>query len=170
MRKLCLRLVGLISLLAGCGSKSLTAADAGGADHPVSASSCMCQADSQTLTISWDCFCQLYSCNEIETISNCANTIGVWTRGCGFDEYTVNTAGGPEIWVYDHTGKMVGAQLATDDSVFVCPDNQGTQRFMLRAGQFRPDTCNGVFSCNCAHTDASAQASCSNGDGGFVPL
>nr|UXE44248.1 hypothetical protein Hi04_10k_c1556_00004 [uncultured bacterium] len=157
-------------LLAGCGSQSLTPHDAG-SDHPVTtvATGCMCQADSQTLTVSWDCFCLQHACNEIETVTNCSNTLGIWTHGCGFDEYTVDTAGGPEIWVYDQTGKLVGEQLATDDSVFVCPDNQGIQRFLLRAGQFRPETCNGVTTCNCAHTDASAQAICEI-DGGFVPL
>jgi hypothetical protein len=164
MRKLC-----LLIALAGCGSQSLTPNDGGG-DHPVTtATGCMCQADSQTLTVSWDCFCQQHSCG-IEQIAPCSSTPGIWTRGCGFDEYAVDTPGGPEIWVYDKNGKMVGAQLATDDSVFVCPDNQSIQRFLLRAGQFRPDTCNGVTTCNCADTDASPRASCSNGDGGIVPL
>jgi hypothetical protein len=159
--------------VAGCASKSLTPTVDAAADHPVAvtdAAGCMCQADTQTLTISWDCYCQLYSCNGIETITNCAGTPGVWTRGCGFDEYTVDTAGGPEIWVYDQTGKLVGAQMATDDSVFACPDNHGLQRFLMRAGQFRPETCNGVATCNCADTDASVHAICVTGDGGFVSL
>ncbi len=155
--------------VAGCGSKSLTPTD-GGKDHQVAdAAGCMCQADSQTLTISWDCYCQLNNCNGVETISNCAETLGVWTHGCGFDEYTQDTVGGTEIWVYDQTGKLVGAQLATDDSVFACPDNQGLQRFLLRAGQFRPDTCESVTTCNCADTDASVSAICVV-DGGFRSL
>ncbi len=160
-------------VVAGCGSKSLTPGDGGnpGDDgHVADAAGCICQADTQTLTISWDCYCQLYQCNGVETVSNCASTLGVWTHGCGFDEYTQETVGGTEIWVYDQTGKLVGAQIGTDTSVFACPDNQGLQRFLLRAGQFRPDTCNSVVTCNCADVDASAYASCVTGDGGFISL
>ena len=155
---------------AGCGSKSLAPTADGAVDHPLGdAAGCMCQADTQTLTISWDCFCQKYDCNQIEEISNCSQTIGVWTRGCGFDEYTVDTAGGPETWVYDQTGKLVGAQVASDTSPYACPGNLGIQRFQLRAGQFRPDTCNSRITCNCADVDASASAICVV-DGGFVSL
>ena len=153
-------------VVAGCGSKSLTPADAA-IDHHVggdAVAGCMCQADTQTLTISWDCYCQLNNCNGVETISSCADTPGVWSRGCGFDQYTADTPGGPEIWAYDQTGKLVGAQIATDDSVFVCPDNQALQRFVLRAGQFRPASCASVTTCNCADTDASASAICVTGD------
>jgi hypothetical protein len=159
-------------LVAGCGSQSLSPHPDGGtgADHPVAAG-CMCAADSQTLTMSWECYCQTHTCTGTEEIDNCSQTPGVWTRGCGFDEYTVDTPGGPEIWVYEsQTGQLVGAQLTTDDSVFVCPDSQGIQRFVLHAGQFRPDTCDSRITCNCADTDASPRASCSNGDGGIVPL
>jgi len=167
MRRLCLVLIWL----AGCGSSSLTPTphDAG-SDHPATTTTgCMCQADSQTLTMSWECFCQQHACNGIEEVASCSTTLGVWTHGCGFDEYAVDTVGGPEIFVYDQTGKLVGAQLGTDDGVFVCPDNQGIQRFLVRAGQFRPETCDSVTTCNCADTDASPRASCVV-DGGFVPL
>ena len=157
----------LLALLAGCGGKSLAPGDAG-ADQPAAAG-CMCQADSQTLTVSWDCFCQEHPCG-IEQIAPCSATPGVWTSGCGFDQYAEDTPGGPEIWVYDHTGKLVGAQLATDDSVFVCPENQAIQRFLLRAGQFRPGGCASVTTCNCADVDGSAQASCAGRDGGLNPL
>jgi hypothetical protein len=129
----------------------------------------MCQQDSQTLTISRDCYCQAHDCNQIETISDCSQTSGVWTHGCGFDQYTVDIGGGPETWVHDQTGKLVGAQLGSDDSVFVCPDNQGIQRFQLGAGQFRPDTCNNTITWDCADTDASTSAICVR-DGGFVQL
>jgi hypothetical protein len=156
-------------LVAGCGGKSLLPPPDAGSDHPATSIGCLCTADSQTLTLSWACYCQTHACNQVEEISNCSQTTGVWTRGCGFDEYTVDTPGGPEIWVYDQTGKLVGAQLTTDDSVFVCPDNHGIQRFVMRAGQFRPDSCNGVITCNCADTDASPRAICIV-DGGFQSL
>ncbi len=163
-------MIAVLALVVGCGGKSLNAGDAGFDRQVTTATGCMCQADSQMLTVSWDCYCQQHPCG-IEQISPCSATPGVWTRGCGFDEYTEDTPGGPEIWVYDNkTGKLVGAQLATDDSVFVCPDNQAIQRFLIRAGQFRPDACDSVVSCNCADVDASPRASCANGDGGLNPL
>jgi len=157
MRKLCLL---SLMLLAGCGSSSLTPQD-GGTDHPVTTTTgCMCQADSQTLTVSWDCFCQQYGCTGSQAMARCSGNSGTWTYGCGFYQLAADTVGGPEIWTYDQTGKLVGEQLATDDSVFVCPDNQGIQRFQLRAGQFRPQSCDIIIGCSCENTDASPGLSC----------
>jgi hypothetical protein len=140
--------------LAGCASKSL-GPDGGppgndaGADHSA-VSQCQCTADTQALTVDWDCYCALHDCTTSEQQFGCQTGIGTWTHGCGFDEFTIDTAGGPEIWVFDQTGKQVGAQAASDTSPYVCPTNSGLQRFLLRAGQFRPDTCDGVTSCGCA--------------------
>ena len=166
MLRLRLRSNGLFSTLialsllagAGCGSKSLDpdggrpGKDASG-EQAVSA--CQCTADTEALTVDWACYCALHDCTQTQQQYGCSGGLGTWTRGCGFDEYTVDTAGGPEIWAFDETtGTLVGAQLATDDSVFACPNNLGLQRFELRAGQFRPDTCNGVTSCDCADAGA----------------
>jgi hypothetical protein len=149
-------LMALAALVAaGCGSKSLSPDGGGnpgkdgGADHSA-VSACQCTADTQALTVDWDCYCALHDCTQTAQQFVCQSGLGTWSNGCGLSEYTVDTAGGPEIWVFDQTGKQVGAQLATDDSVFACPNNLGLQRFILRAGQFRPDTCDGVTSCSCA--------------------
>jgi hypothetical protein len=146
--------------IASCSSKPLNSVDGGnpgkdgGADQ-FSVAACQCSVDTEALTVDWACYCALYgNCGETEDQLGCQTGLGTWTRGCAIDEYTVDTAGGPEIWAFDQTGKLVGAQLATDDSVFVCPNNQALQRFELRAGQFRPDSCAGVTSCDCGDAGA----------------
>lgn len=144
--------------VAGCASKSLSPdsgmpGDDGPADHPT-ASTCQCSADTQTLTVDWDCYCALHNCTLTEAAFGCDPGLGTWTRGCGFDQYTADTPGGPEIWAFDQTGKQVGAQVASDTSPYACPSNMGLQRFQLRAGQFRPDTCQSTTSCTCANLDA----------------
>jgi hypothetical protein len=133
-------------VVAGCSSKS--SSPDGGVDHPVSA--CQCSADTQTLTLDWDCYCAMHDCTATAQQLGCQTSTGTWTHGCNLDEYSVDTAGGPEMWVFDQTGKLVGVQIASDTSPYVCPTNSGLQRFQLRAGQLRPDTCNGVTSCSCA--------------------
>lgn len=149
--------------LAGCGSKSPGPGGGGqpgtdgGADRSAVAA-CQCSADTQNLTVDWDCYCALHDCTQNEAAFGCQTGIGTWSRGCTFDEYMVDTAGGPEIWVFDQTGKQVGAQIASDTSPYVCPTNSGLQRFQLRAGQFRPETCDGVVSCSCA--DAGTTGAC----------
>ena len=145
--------------VAGCGGKS-SSPDGGkpgtdaAAEHSLPPGGCQCTTDTQTLTIAWDCYCALHDCKNTEPQYGCETGVGTWTRGCAFDEYTADTPGGPEIFSFDSTGQLVGAQLATDTSVFACPDNSALQRFLLRSGQFRPDTCNGVNSCTCANLDA----------------
>jgi hypothetical protein len=155
--------VALTSLIvAGCASKSSRPdgglPDDGAAEHPT-VSQCQCTADTATLTVDWACYCALHDCTLTEQQFGCETGVGTWTRGCGFDEYTVDTAGGPEIWVFDETGKQVGAQVASDTSPYVCPTNAGLQRFQLGAGQFRPDTCQSTTSCTCANLDAGQPCS-----------
>jgi hypothetical protein len=169
MLKLRLRLIGTLGTLmlpltalalAGCGSKSLSPdggkpGNDGGADHSA-VSACQCTADTQNLTVDWDCYCAAHDCTQTEQQFGCRTGLGTWSRGCTFDEYMIDTAGGPEIWVFDQTGKQVGAQIASDTSPYVCPTNSGLQRFQLRAGQFRPDTCDSVTSCGCADAGTAA--------------
>ena len=154
MGALASRVTLALLVVAGCSSKS-SSPDGGkpgtdGAPDHSAVSACQCTADTQALTLDWDCFCALHDCTATEQPLGCQTSIGTWTQGCNLDEYSVDTAGGPEIWVFDQTGKLVGVQVASDTSPYVCPTNSGLQRFLLRAGQFRPDTCNSVTSCSCA--------------------
>ncbi len=181
-RSLGLLVTVALAAVAGCGSKSLAPTSIDGATGTVAeggaatagdGGSCMCEYADTTLKVTWDCFCRAYACNQVETIYNCADTPGVWTRGCGYDEYTAPGAWGPQIWAYDQSGKLVGVQLSADEDPvpFSCPDNPTTLgRYLLKAGELRPGGCPNVVTCNCADTDAGAAASCSDGDGGLNPL
>ena len=98
------------------------------------------------MTISWSCFCAKYDCSSQPKVQ-CSGSDQI-TSGCGLQEFTVDTLGGPESWVYDSSGSLVGEQLGTDDSEFVCPTDPGMIGFVLRAGQFA-DTCDSAITTGC---------------------
>jgi hypothetical protein len=144
--------LGLVGV-AGCSSESLRAGDGGG-DHPVTGdpAACGCQVDGPNLTISWSCFCAQHDCSSQPRVQ-CTGS-GRVTSGCGLVDISLETIGGPEQWVYDDSGNLVGEQLATDDGQFACPTDPSMVGFTLRAGQF-PDTCDNVISTGCT-VDAGA--------------
>lgn len=139
--------LGLAGLL-GCGGSSSPPVDGGGVKdggRDTGAISCTCQADTQALTIPFDCYCSMHRCDEAQPGFACmANQ--TWTVGCGLVAQTIQTAGGDEIRVWDTSGKLVGVQNGSDTSPFVCPTDQGIQRFLLRAGTL-PDSCATASDC-----------------------
>lgn len=139
--------LGLVGV-GGCSSESLRAGSDGGVDHLVAAdpAACGCQLDGATLTISWSCFCAQHDCAP-QYNTPCTGNAQL-TTGCGLRQITVQTIGGPEQWVYDESGDLVGEQLGTDDSEFVCPTDPSMIGFVLRAGQFA-DTCDSAITTGC---------------------
>jgi hypothetical protein len=145
-----LSLLSLAALVgaAGCSSESLQSKDAGrdrGLDADPAA--CGCAVVGYTLTMSWDCYCQQYNCSTT-TIPSCWGS-GQWTKGCGLSEFSIETIGGPERWVFDSSGALVGAQQGTDAGSFSCPTDPSLQGYSVRAGQF-PDTCDSAVTCQCS--------------------
>ncbi|HXU61236.1 MAG TPA: hypothetical protein VN962_06000 [Polyangia bacterium] len=143
-------LVALVSLaaVAGCGGSSSSSPDGGArtdARADTGSLSCTCQSDTQALTIPFDCYCARYRCDEAQPAFACTGGQS-WTVGCGLTAQTIQTAGGDEIRVWDQSGKLVGVQSGSDTSPFVCPTNQGIQRFLLRAGTL-PDSCATAIDC-----------------------
>jgi len=144
--------VGLLAAVtlagvAGCGGSTSRSPDGGGKDAAADTGSisCACQSDSQSLTIPFDCYCQMHDCQIPQPAFACtANQ--TWTTGCGLTALTIQTAGGDEIQAWDSSGKLVGIQNGSDTSPYVCPTNHGIQRFLLRAGQL-PDTCATAVGC-----------------------
>jgi hypothetical protein len=137
----------------GCASDSLKATRDGGPPGtttgtdgapdrpPADAATCGCQVSGYTLTISWDCYCKQYNCTGAP--QQTCPVMGQWARGCNYQKFSVSTVGGPESWVYDGTGQMVGAQLGTDDGIFTCPTDPSLQGFRLQAG-YQLDDCPGA--------------------------
>ena len=139
--------LGLLGV-AGCSSESLRAGNDGGVDQAIvgDPAACGCQLDGYTLTISWSCFCAKHDCAPQYNVP-CTGSAQL-TTGCGLRQITVQTIGGPERWVYDQSGTLVGEQLGTDDSEFLCPTDPSMIGFVLRAGQF-PDSCDSALTTAC---------------------
>jgi hypothetical protein len=133
----------------GC-SKALESPDGGGGLDTGTISdpaACGCVVSNYTLTMSWDCFCRQFNCSP--GMPSCGyGPRGQITTGCGLSELSVETIGGPERWVYDATGTLVGEQLGTDDGQFACPTAPELIGYSVRAGQF-PDSCDSAVSCQC---------------------
>jgi hypothetical protein len=132
---------------AGCSSEALQSGD-GGRDRGIDAdpAACGCRIEGYTLVMSWDCYCQQYGCSST-TVPTCWG-YGQVTNGCGLTEFSILTIGGPERWVYDQTGTLVGAQIGTDAGYYSCPTDPSLQSSSVRAGQF-PDTCDSALTCQC---------------------
>lgn len=167
MTKLRLGLIGSsVSLwfgLLGCGSTSFSTASDGGQDRssadrpadavPTDAAACQCELDNDGgigfggLRISWACYGATYGGG---TRGNFCG-IGTWTSACGLDVHAAGSFGGPEKWAYDSSGTLVGVQLSSEPSVFVCPSdpsNASLQSSFLVSGQF-PDASCPTIPCSC---------------------
>jgi hypothetical protein len=151
--------------LVGCGSSSSSSASDGGQDRssadrsadavPTDASACQCQLDNDGgiggggLKISWACYAAIHGS---ETRGNFCGVGGTWTSACGIDVYATGSYGGPEKWAYDPSGALVGVQLSTEPSDFVCPSdptNTSLQSGLLLSGQFPDATCP-TIPCSCS--------------------
>lgn len=166
-------ILGLLVVLvfvgvSACSSQPLVAADGGkktpgpdGAVTGIGASdpaACGCQVDGNTLTISMSCYCQKYDCTQSPwTLACTAVTYGI---GCGIMQVSLNTVGGLERWIYNDERTLIGAQLATDEGLFICPTDPSLQGSVLRAGGFplddgglsgglSIDSCSSVTTCPC---------------------
>ena len=140
MLKLCLGSIGLFVTLGlglavspGCASDALrppndgspptTVNDDGGAPDRVvhDPAACECQKVGYGLTMSWACFCNRFGCTA-QQLSGCSRN-AQWTRGCGLTEFSIETIGGPESWVYDANGTLVGERIGSDVGEFSCPSD-----------------------------------------------
>jgi hypothetical protein len=156
----------------GSGGSAGIMGGGGAGGQTVDAADCQCHlgADggAQVLTISWDCFCATYGCAPA---NSCADVSGFAVQrtaypSCKLTAYSIDPAGGPEIWVYDASGAEVGAQLSSDDSTFYCPSDHTLSAFRLRAGTFPDSTCQGS-TCGCtagAGGGAGGASACSPAD------
>lgn len=156
--------VALAVVLAGCGGRALEPGPDGGSDGPADAAACGCglEADaglSPTLTMSWDCYCATFGCERGPGSAVCA--AGHFFSACGLEFFTIETAGGPETWVFDASGALVGAELGSDSSEYSCPSDPSVRSYRLRAGRF-PDPSCAMVECPCA----DGGAACGLADGG----
>jgi hypothetical protein len=151
-----------LATMAGCASESLkpstdgsppdsvTVTDGGAPDQVVNdPASCGCQKVGDGLTMSWACFCNRYDCAAQQMPTCIPNA--QWRRSCGLAELSIETIGGPESWVYDANGTLVGEQIGSDVNEFSCPTDPSMTGFGVTAGQF-PGTCDGgaVTTCQCS--------------------
>jgi hypothetical protein len=155
----------------GSGGHGGSGGGAGGQTFDASACGCTISGDggAQILTVSWDCFCATYGCAPA---NSCADISGFGVERttyptCGLTTYSIDPAGGPEMWVYDAAGAEVGAQLSSDDSFFYCPSDHTLSAFRLRAGQFPDSTCQGQ---RCECTAAAAGGAGAGGSSTCTPI
>jgi hypothetical protein len=153
--------VSLVALaFSACGRTPGPGPD-GGSDGPV-ACGCQLEGDAgavQTLTMSWDCYCGTFACPSASSFAVCSP--GHFFTACGLEVFTTDTPGGPERWVFDASGAMVGVELASDSSDYTCPSDPRVRSLRLRAGHF-PDPSCPMVECPCV----DGGAACGPEDGG----
>ena len=151
-------LLALVALGAlGCSRGLAPAADGGdgAAEHDPAACGCRIDDDG-ALVMSWDCYCASSGCAS----SGCRG--GPSYLACGLTVAVQQGAAGPDLYVSDASGKLVGIQHTADIGFFSCPSDPSLRAGRMRAGQFPDPSCDKV-SCSCP---LGAQQCLVAGDGG----
>lgn len=139
----------------GCGRSARPA--------PTDGPGCGCRIEGQggneVLVMSWGCFCENYDCGFEAHM--CESAPRTSHPACGMTVATFAGIGGPDKWVYDQSGTLVGRQMSADSNWFTCPGDPDVKALQLRAGKFPEPSCLGV-ACGCTN----GAAECASPDGG----
>jgi hypothetical protein len=127
-------------------------------DLPPDAAACGCRVDdTDTLLLSWECYCQLpfVGCDlPLAVPDDCAQRTRTDYEACGFTVITQSTGASAGLpTVYDPDGKLVGRASHSETSVYECPSAPTVWGSNIRAGQFPGPVCVGV-SCGGCYTGA----------------
>jgi hypothetical protein len=128
------------------GAGGSPSADAG-RDADSDAALCGCVVSGSTLTVSWDCYCKRWGCNDLQPACEAFRTRTGYSD-CDLVTDTVELGGGPWISVFDSSGGLVGSQSTSDTSAYECPSDPSVTGLTLRAGRFPEPSCAGV-ACPC---------------------
>lgn len=163
--------ITIAALLFVCATAGCTGALDGndGGSRPVDAPACSCHIEGGVLMMTLGCLCEAGYCEP--SAPPCSGPQGAAPRtsypACGLTTVTQQTIGGPNAWVYDWAGKLVGKEMSGDSSWFVCPSDPNIKATHVRAGRFPEPTCAGT-PCACADgvttcdvPDAGASCGCS---------
>ena len=105
-----------------------------------------CRVEEGVLTMSWSSFCEQGYCAY--TAPRCTGPAGGAERisypACGLTTVTQYTIGGPDVWVYDAAGTLVGKQMSSDSTYYVCPSDSDIKATRVRAGRFPEPSCVGM--------------------------
>ena len=127
---------------AGCAVTTCDCVD-GGVACPAPPS-CGCQSDGGVMTMSWECFCREYGCDQ-RPITTCS-TLQQAELVCG---QRVDDVYPPKrITVFDDAGVAIGGEVHTDLSDLVCPDDASIHGSVARAGSVPAPECAKVV-CDC---------------------
>jgi hypothetical protein len=123
-------------------------------DLPPDAAACECRVDdTDTLLLSWACYCQLpfVGCDvPLAVAADCEQRSRIDYADCGLT--VITTSGGPSAGlptVYDATGKLVGRLSHSETSVYQCPSEPNVWGSNIRAGRFPSTSCQGVSCGGC---------------------
>jgi hypothetical protein len=141
-----MRTLAICFLVVGACSTGQRAVDGGFDDRAISCDCHLEQDATETLVVPWDCYCAYrYDCAR--TLSDPGSEISGGTRvdypACSLTTLTIQTPGGPWIWVFDGTGNLVGHQHTSDTAppALTCPSDPTLASTRIRAGRFPDPTC-----------------------------
>ena len=127
---------------AGCAVTTCDCVD-GGVACPAPPS-CGCQSDGLVMTMSWECFCAKYGCDQRPT-----TTCGALQQASLVCGQRVDDVYPPQrLIVFDDAGVAIGGEVHTDTTDLVCPDDASIHGSVARAGFILAQSCTKVV-CDC---------------------
>jgi hypothetical protein len=141
----------------GGGSGGTSAGFDAARDATGDAAACGCTLDSNgVLTVSWACYCGQAGC--FATKPTCGTTNVKVYAGCDLVVTSLDTAGGPWLWVFDSPGQLVGRQETADVGYYECPSDPSLRGSRIRAGVLPDATCEEAVACSCVDGGGTACA------------
>jgi hypothetical protein len=123
-------------------------------DLPPDAAACGCHVDdSDTLLLSWACYCQLpfVGCDvPLAVAADCPSRMRTDYADCGLTVVTENSGASAGLpTVYDDSGTLVGRASRLETGVYQCPSDPGVWGSTISAGVFPGSACQGVSCGGC---------------------
>jgi hypothetical protein len=137
---------------------AVAAVDMRAIDFGRDAAQCACAMLNSALTMSWECYCATYgdcsqTLSQIQTHPACDGRRRTDFQSCGLDPgFSVLDFNniGTTSYVYDSSGRLVGAYSVSDNLPYACPSDPSITSQSIRVGTFPDPSCLGRACDSCA--------------------